>query len=201
MDLEDNYKIISICDDTYQNHINTSFYLDINSFFLKSDIKIEKTNDGFDIFLNSLYISEYESFSKSFINNYSNDLEKSVILRIVEEIDKIKSYGIKSGKKNFVDYNKERKVQNRKEKVIKRQIHYYANDNDFSKINNEFPLNYLNKIICGDSEEVLKKLPDNCVDLIFTSPPYNFGLDYDNHEDGTLWDEYLRNCFQFFQNP
>lgn len=198
MDLEDNYKIISICDDTYQNHINTSFYLDINSFFLKSDIKIEKTNDGFDIFLNSLYISEYESFSKSFINNYSNDLEKSVILRIVEEIDKIKSYGIKSGKKNFVDYNKERKVQNRKEKVIKRQIHYYANDNDFSKINNEFPLNYLNKIICGDSEEVLKKLPDNCVDLIFTSPPYNFGLDYDNHEDGTLWDEYFEKLFSIF---
>ena len=27
-------------------------------------------------------------------------------------------------------------------------------------------------LYCGDSEEELKKLPDNCVDLIFTSPPY-----------------------------
>lgn len=198
MDLEDNYKIISICDDSYQKHIKKSFYLDINSFFLKSDIKIEETDDGFEIFLNSLDILEYESFSKSFINNYSNEIERSIILRIIEEINKIKSYGIKSGKKNYVDYNKERKVQNRKEKVIKRQIHYYANDNDFSKINNEFPHDYLNKIICGDSEEVLKNLPDNCVDLIFTSPPYNFGLDYDNHEDGTLWDEYFEKLFSIF---
>ena len=30
----------------------------------------------------------------------------------------------------------------------------------------------LNRIICGDCEETLKKFPDNCVDLIFTSPPY-----------------------------
>jgi len=31
---------------------------------------------------------------------------------------------------------------------------------------------HLNKIICGDCEEVLKTFPDNSVDLIFTSPPY-----------------------------
>ena len=30
----------------------------------------------------------------------------------------------------------------------------------------------LNKILCGDCEEVLKALPDNCIDLIVTSPPY-----------------------------
>jgi len=30
----------------------------------------------------------------------------------------------------------------------------------------------LNSIICGDCEEVVKDLPDNSVDLIFTSPPY-----------------------------
>jgi len=29
-----------------------------------------------------------------------------------------------------------------------------------------------NSIVCGDCEEVLRDLPDNCVDLIFTSPPY-----------------------------
>ncbi len=29
-----------------------------------------------------------------------------------------------------------------------------------------------NTIICGDCEEVLKDFPDNCIDLIFTSPPY-----------------------------
>lgn len=29
-----------------------------------------------------------------------------------------------------------------------------------------------NQIICGDCEEVLKTFPDNCIDLIVTSPPY-----------------------------
>lgn len=32
---------------------------------------------------------------------------------------------------------------------------------------------YLNKIICGDSCEVLKQIPDNVIDLIITSPPYD----------------------------
>jgi DNA modification methylase len=35
-----------------------------------------------------------------------------------------------------------------------------------------FELDFTDKIICGDCEEVLKQLPDNCVDLIVTSPPY-----------------------------
>jgi DNA modification methylase len=33
-------------------------------------------------------------------------------------------------------------------------------------------MDYLNQIFCGDCEEVLRCLPDSCVDLIFTSPPY-----------------------------
>lgn len=36
-------------------------------------------------------------------------------------------------------------------------------------IKRRFPAN---TIICGDCEETLIKFPDNCVDLIFTSPPY-----------------------------
>lgn len=36
----------------------------------------------------------------------------------------------------------------------------------------EFKVNYDNQIICGDCEDVLRQLPDNCVDLIVTSPPY-----------------------------
>jgi site-specific DNA-methyltransferase (adenine-specific) len=30
----------------------------------------------------------------------------------------------------------------------------------------------VNSIICGDCEEVLRDFPDNCIDLIITSPPY-----------------------------
>ena len=34
-----------------------------------------------------------------------------------------------------------------------------------------------NKILCGDTVEELKNLPDNCIDLIFADPPYNLQLD------------------------
>ncbi len=36
-----------------------------------------------------------------------------------------------------------------------------------------FDEKYLNKIICGDSMEVMGKMPNECVDIIVTSPPYN----------------------------
>ncbi len=32
---------------------------------------------------------------------------------------------------------------------------------------------FLNKIICGDSIDVMKKMPDKSIDLVVTSPPYN----------------------------
>lgn len=32
---------------------------------------------------------------------------------------------------------------------------------------------FINKIICGDAIEIMKKLPSNSVDLVITSPPYN----------------------------
>lgn len=32
---------------------------------------------------------------------------------------------------------------------------------------------FLNKIICGKCEEVMKDIPDESVDIVVTSPPYN----------------------------
>ncbi len=39
--------------------------------------------------------------------------------------------------------------------------------------NLKFPEDFINKIICGDCVEVMKQIPDNSVDLVVTSPPYN----------------------------
>jgi len=36
----------------------------------------------------------------------------------------------------------------------------------------KYPDDYLNKIICGDSLEVMKAMPSECLDLVVTSPPY-----------------------------
>jgi DNA modification methylase len=70
---------------------------------------------------------------------------------------------------------------------------------EFDKKENGINDEFSNKIINGNSLEILKKLPDNCVDLVFTSPPYNFDMGYDQHQDNMDWDEYfttLKNVFE-----
>lgn len=45
-------------------------------------------------------------------------------------------------------------------------------------------MDYINKIIQGDSLQVLKKIKSNCVDLVITSPPYFQQRDYGNGNSG-----------------
>jgi len=96
------------------------------------------------------------------------------------------------------DNTRERKVRNRKQKEAARGKHYYANTHDFSKENSVLPAEFTDTIICGDSQTILTQLPDNCIDLIFTSPPYNFGLDYEGTEDAFAWDAYFKVLFGIF---
>ena len=42
-------------------------------------------------------------------------------------------------------------------------------------------LSSANKVLCGETIEVMKKLPNDCVDLIFADPPYNLQLGRDLH--------------------
>jgi len=58
----------------------------------------------------------------------------------------------------------------------------------------------VNKIHCGDSLEVLRKLPSSCIDLVITSPPYFQQRNYGNIGIGNekTVDEYVRNLMQIF---
>lgn len=47
------------------------------------------------------------------------------------------------------------------------------------------------RIICGDAIDEMKKLPDKCIRLIVTDPPYNLNKDYGNNKDKLDFDEYL----------
>lgn len=40
--------------------------------------------------------------------------------------------------------------------------------------------------ICSDCQSELQQLPDNCIDLVFTSPPYADQRIYDQEEDSTI---------------
>lgn len=78
----------------------------------------------------------------------------------------------------------------------RREKYFYAMNCEYSEQNNPLPDMFENKIICGDSEEILKRLPENSIDLILTSPPYNFGLEYDKQNDEQAWHEYFTKLFK-----
>ena len=50
--------------------------------------------------------------------------------------------------------------------------------------------NYINKVINGDTVDVMSEMPEGWVDLVVTSPPYNVGIKYDEHNDEIVMDEY-----------
>jgi len=54
-------------------------------------------------------------------------------------------------------------------------------------------LPFINRIICGDACDVLARIPDNSIDLIITSPPYNFGHAYaqDPQSDTHEWNAFF----------
>jgi len=46
----------------------------------------------------------------------------------------------------------------------------------------------------GDCVEGMKCLPEQSVNLVVTSPPYNIYVKYDNYQDNLPWDNYLSWC-------
>lgn len=168
------------------------------SLYPKGDVFFELANNGLTVYLRELDFFNFKKNIQLLIKN-SNSNTAELLNSILYNIEKIKSYGLKGRKRLYVGYDKERKVKNRKEKERIRGTYYYAKDNKFSRQNNKISDQFINKIITGDSEEVLKQFPENCVDLIFTSPPYNFGLTYENHKDGINWNEYFDKLFAIFK--
>jgi len=194
---EINYKIITIThpiDDEMAKELDQLF-----SRYPPEDIFFKIVNpDTIKIYLNQI---DFSNFKKAIEmrSQYIDANTKQLFEQILTRIESIKSYGLKGRKRIYVGYDRERKVRNRKLKESIRGKYYYAQDHSFLKENNEVSKEFINKIIVGDSEEILKKLPDNSIDLIFTSPPYNFGLDYENHKDGINWDKYFDKLFRIFK--
>ncbi|MHA1342880.1 MAG: DNA-methyltransferase [Promethearchaeota archaeon] len=49
----------------------------------------------------------------------------------------------------------------------------------------------------GDCLEVMKKIPDESIDLIITSPPYNVGIKYSKWNDKLSWENYNKFMFNW----
>lgn len=59
---------------------------------------------------------------------------------------------------------------------------------------------YTNRILCGDAEEVLSAIPEGSIDMVITSPPYNFGHAYarDPRDDTREWNDYFSKLHRIF---
>lgn len=53
---------------------------------------------------------------------------------------------------------------------------------------------YINKIIKGDCLGLLKKIPDNSVDMTFADPPFNLKKKYNGYKDSLEFKEYIEWC-------
>lgn len=53
---------------------------------------------------------------------------------------------------------------------------------------------FLNKVVCGNCLDLFPEIPDNSIDVIITSPPYNCGIDYKEYNDHMKWEDYLSWC-------
>lgn len=175
----------------------------IQKKFSNKGFRLDINNSEIILYLQSIEFEVFRDYVQDLLDNPENNrdsilVDKEIFLKIIEAISSIKSYGIKAGKRTYVTYRNERKVKDRQSKVTRRGLYYYAQNNTFSEKNTELPKRYENLIINDDSESVLKQLPDNCIDLIITSPPYNFGLGYDTSTDGVNWELYFGKLFAVF---
>jgi len=200
---EKKYIKIEIPFDSSLNNADMKIIGELERKFSNDEFSIKTDNEILRVFLKSLDIGKFKITLEKIIEllkskNPNQEVHTEFFNLIIEKIEDIRSYGIKGKKRVYVTYNDERKVTDRKGKVAKRNIFYYAADHSFSTIQNELPRDYLDRIICGDSLEILKKLPSNSIDVVFTSPPYNFGLEYAATEDGIHWNDYFDKLFAIF---
>ena len=182
-------------DSRYKKTFNNIIIKKLEKKFSKKDISFKAQNGHIVSKLRNIDLELLQKTVKILEKDFNILKNNSPLKELIQRIKKVKSYGIKGKKRVYDGYNEERKVINRKDKEKKRVLHYYALDNNFKKEENKIPDKYKNQIICGDSEKVLKNLPDNCVDLVFTYTPYNFGLDYASNDDAKSWTIYFEKLF------
>lgn len=171
---------------------------ELNGAFAPDEFSVEVNGNGVEILLRRLDVRALREAVAGLSTRHRLSAN-SPLHRIERAVLDIKSYGLAGGKRDYVGYNRERKVVARKRKERQRGRLAYARGNGFAREEAEAPARFVDKIVCGDAVKTLRKLPDNCVDLVFTSPPYNFGLDYEQSDDEFVWESYFEQLFAVFE--
>lgn len=166
----------------YQNDISNALFI-----FKKAGLFVENNNEEISIYFDIVDIKYLEQ-----------QQENLIVFNFLNELNKIKSYSSRNGKLVYASYKDDVKVKNKTQNK-KNRLAYEYYKKDFDTTNNVISNDLINRIHCGDSYNFLKKLPNNCIDIILTSPPYNFGINYATENDSNLWKTYFDKLFNIFR--
>ena len=189
----ENYKILNI--KTLRPEVIKPVLESLLSEHSEKDLFCKYTDNEVILYLHSVDYRKLTNNAEKITKDKSDLKKVEFINHFLAKIDSVRSFGIKGKKRLYVGYADERKVKNRKEKTTRRKK---IVSEKIGIAENNVPTKYQNEIICGNSLSVMKDFPDNCIDLILTSPPYNFGLEYSSNDDANKWDNYFNNLFKIF---
>ena len=177
------YKTITIfIPNNQQDNLNNALFI-----FKKAGLFIENNGTEINLYFDVVDIKLLEQQQKNLI-----------VCNFLNELNKIKSYSSRNGKLVYASYKDDIKVKNKSQNK-KNRLAYEYYKKDFDTKNNDVPEHLINKIHCADSLNFLSKLPNNCIDIILTSPPYNFGINYATENDSNLWKNYFDKLFNIFK--
>ena len=106
-----------------------------NRRFPPDDIFLDLSDSGITVYLNRLDVEEAQrTVAEILSGSERNWLHNDPLTESMRAILSVRSFGLYGGKRNYVGYNRERKVQGRAAKELRRGRHYYANDADFRRM-------------------------------------------------------------------
>jgi hypothetical protein len=131
--VSEKYKIIEINLGRNLNSEELAIIKELEEKFSRRDFFFHTENFGVLFYLNSIDLNAFKNSVYELMERHKYAPEdKNLFLEIIAKIENIRSYGIKGGKRIYVDYYKERKVKNRLQKVLQRGMYFYALNNNFT---------------------------------------------------------------------
>ena len=151
---------------------------------LLDDAVYNKLDDNFIELVNSIDQQNIGIVDRSFyIRKVKIEVldENKQLLSFLNRL-KLGEYQTQNGYRTYENLKVAKKITKKKKET--KSVEY---------IHNELPSSSLNVVVNKDCLKYMRSLPNNCIDCIITSPPYNFGIDYgDYYSDKGTWNDYFK---------
>ncbi|MGQ9641853.1 MAG: hypothetical protein ACUVUF_06995, partial [Candidatus Bathycorpusculaceae bacterium] len=119
--MDEKYKIIEESLNREVNSVEFAIIKELEKRFSRKNFFFQIENSKVLFHLNSIDLNAFRRCLQDLERQYKYvPSDKDIFSEILSKIENIKSYGVKAGKRIYVDYAKERKVRNRQRKVLQR---------------------------------------------------------------------------------